>query len=74
MCYYLIHQREGINMTEFDKAFTDAMHDAVLYGHGFIRITNNNGLEAHHIKLSEFDDIAELFNWIKKNKVTVEQC
>lgn len=55
-------------MAEFDKAFTDAMHDAVLYGHGFIRITNNDGLEAHHIKLSEFDAIAELFDWIKNNK------
>jgi dissimilatory sulfite reductase (desulfoviridin) alpha/beta subunit len=57
----------------FDKAFTDAMHDAVLYGHGFIRITNNNGLEAHHIKQTEFDAIAELFDWIKKNRVTVKQ-
>ena len=56
-------------MADFDKAFTDAMHDAVLYGHGFIRITNNNGLEAHHIKQSEFDAIAELFDWIKKNSV-----
>ena len=60
-------------MANFDKAFTDAMHDAVLYGHGFIRITNNNGLEAHHIKQTEFDAIAELFDWIKKHKVTVKQ-
>ena len=61
-------------MAQFDKAFTDAMLDAVLYGHGFIRITNNNGLEAYHIKQSEFDDIVEVFNWIKKNKVPEEQC
>jgi hypothetical protein len=57
-------------MADLDKAFTDAMHDAVLYGHGFIRITNtNDGLEAHHIKLSDFDSIVELFDWIKKNSV-----
>jgi len=58
-------------MAEFDKAFTNAMHDAILYGHGFIRITNNDGLEAHHIKQSEFEAIAELFDWIKKNQVDV---
>ncbi len=59
-------------MTEFDKAFTNAMHDAVLYGHGFIRVTNNDGLEAHHIKQSEFDAIAELFDWIKKHNVEID--
>lgn len=59
-------------MTAFDKAFTDAMHDAILYGHGFVRITNNNGLQAHHIKQSEFDSIAELFNFIKKNSVEIK--
>lgn len=58
-------------MNDVDNAFTKAINDAVLYGHGFIRITNNNGLEAHHIKQSEFDAIAELFDWIKKNQVDV---
>lgn len=56
-------------MADFDKAFTDAAADAILYGHGFVRVSNNNGLEVHHIKHSEFDAIAELFDWIKKHKV-----
>jgi dissimilatory sulfite reductase (desulfoviridin) alpha/beta subunit len=56
-------------MNDFDKVFTNAMSDAILHGHGFIRITNNNGLEVHHIKDSEFDSISELFEWIKKNKI-----
>ena len=51
----------------FDKAFTDAMKDAVVHGHGFLRITNNDGLKAYCIKQSEFDSIVELFDWIKKN-------
>lgn len=57
----------------FDKAFTDAMSDAMLHGHGFLRITSNypNGLTAHCIKPNEFDSIAELFDWIKKNNVEV---
>lgn len=55
-------------MPDPDKAFTDAMADALLFGHGFIRISNNNGLEAHHIKYTEFDAIAELFDWIKKQR------
>jgi hypothetical protein len=59
-------------MANFDKAFTDAMHDAILYGHGFIRITNNDGLEAYHIKQSEFEAIAELFDWIKHNSVEID--
>ena len=60
-------------MANIDKVFTDAMTDAVLYGHGFIRITNDqlNGLEAHCIKHSEFDAIAELFDWIKKHQKEV---
>lgn len=56
----------------FDKAFTDAMSDAILYGHGFLRITNNGGLKAYRIKPSEFDEIAELFDWIKKNSVEID--
>lgn len=59
-------------MADFDKAFTKAMSDAILHGHGFVRITNNNGLEAHHIKHSDFDSIAELFDWIKKNSVEID--
>lgn len=55
-------------MNDVDNAFTKAINDAVLYGHGFIRITNNNGLEAHHIKHSDFDAITNLFDWIKNNK------
>jgi hypothetical protein len=56
---------------DFDKPFTDAICDAVLHGHGFIRITNNNGLEVHHIKHTEFEAISELFDWIKKNRAEV---
>ena len=59
-------------MNDVDNAFTKAINDAVLYGHGFIRITNNDGLEAHHIKQSDFDAIAELFDWIKKNSVEID--
>ena len=59
-------------VADIDKVFTDAMLDAVLHGHGFIRITNNNGLEAHHIKQSEFDAIIELFDWIKKCNVEID--
>lgn len=58
-------------MTEFDNAYTKAINDAVLYGHGFIRITNDNGLEAHHISHSEFDSTVELFQFIKNNSVEV---
>jgi dissimilatory sulfite reductase (desulfoviridin) alpha/beta subunit len=58
-------------MIEFNNAFTKAINDAVLHGHGFVRITNNNELEAHHIKHSDFDDIKELFDWIKKNRVEI---
>ena len=58
-------------MSDINTAISDALTDSLLYGHGFIRITNNNGIEAHHIKQSEFDAIAELFDWIKKNQVDV---
>jgi PHD/YefM family antitoxin component YafN of YafNO toxin-antitoxin module len=56
----------------FDKAFTDAMSDAILHGHGFLRITNNDGLKAYRIKPSEFDSIKELFDWIKNNRVEID--
>ena len=55
------------SVISFDKTFTDAMSDAILHGHGFIRITNKDGLKAYRIKPSEFDEIIELFDWIKKN-------
>ena len=57
------------NGISFDKAFTDAMSDAILHGHGFLRITMNSKLEAYCIKPDEFDEIKELFDWIKKNSM-----
>jgi dissimilatory sulfite reductase (desulfoviridin) alpha/beta subunit len=57
---------------DFDKTLTNAIWDAILHGHGFIRITNNNGLEVHHIKHTEFEAISDLFDWIKKNRAEVD--
>jgi hypothetical protein len=60
-------------VNNYDKAFDDATADAVLYGHGFIRLSYNDGFEAHHIKHSEFDSIKELFDWIKNNRVEIDK-
>jgi len=56
-------------MSDINTAISDALIDTLLHGHGFIRISNNNGIEAHRIKYTEFDEIKELFDWIKKHSV-----
>jgi len=52
------------------KAWTDATMEAMLYGHGFIRISyTGNQLEVASVKPEEYEDITELMKFIKENKI-----
>ena len=48
------------------SALFEAMQHALLYGHGFVRVTHDNGMfEIAHIK---DDDLAELLKFMKEQK------
>jgi len=61
-------------MSELEEVYMHAIVDALVFGHGFIRISKTNTeVEVHLIQHSEFDDVMELFNWIKKEKEKINE-
>jgi len=56
--------KEDKKINSYQQALLDATMNSLLYGHGFIRVTHDNGFIVTAIPIDEYPDISELMKFI----------
>ena len=58
-------------MTPFEREWSKALQDALLYGMGLVSVRSNCG--AQHVPIDQWPDIAAMAEYIKANNVLIER-
>ena len=60
---------EELSVSDLEQEFVNAAMNSLLYGHGFIRITHNNGLIVSSVSIDEYPEISELMKFVSDNRI-----